>query len=398
MSSHGEQPTSRGRALLLSLVHPDFLPSVYSLSFVLRDRGHNVHVVSFSSPAQGQPDLGGGIVMHDCGPYHGSTAARARARRRFSAMAADVAAEHPPAVIIATCPFSFLEATRIRPRQTPVVYYMLETYDVGWGDLLRSPLTTLRSWRARRRLAEADLVCTPSPERSGWVAGLARMRRLPSTVLNSPSYAATSRRSPDPEVVPRLLPEQVRSKALVIHTGAVSATQGVVELVESVANWPAELGLVVTNVGNGAYGNAVRDAVARSSRQGSIVLLPMISRREMLALQVAASVGVCLLRSGDNLETVMPAPNKVGEYLHSGLTIVGLRMPYLEQLEMAGVAVLADELRPDSIAAAVTKAWTGLVRADGKARALSLSRTWYCMETQARPILRLIENGARDGR
>ena len=335
--------------------------------------------------------------MHDCGPYGGSAVARASARRRFRSTAADVASTHEPAVIIATCPFSFLESTRIRRRQTPVVYYMLETYDVGWRDLLRSPLTAVRSWRARRRITEADLVCTPSPERSGWIAGLTRMRRLPSTVLNSPSYAATSRRSRDLEVASRLLPEDMRSKALVIHTGAVSATQGVVELVESVANWPAEVGLVVTNVGNSSYGNAVRNAVARSSRQGSIVLLPMVSRREMLALQAAASVGVCLLRSGDNLETVMPAPNKVGEYLHSGLTIVGLRMPYLEQLEIAGVAVLADELRPDSIASAVTKAWTELAGTEGRARALSIASTWYCMETQARPILRLIENGAREG-
>ena len=374
-------------ALVLSLVHPDFLPSVYSLSFVLRDAGYDVDVVTFSSPVQGSHDLGPGITLNDSGPYAGSTRTRARARAAFAATVGRLTSARRPAMIIATCPFSYLEALRVRRAPTRVVYYMLETYDVTPPDFLRSPLTALRSKRALRRIAEADLVCTPSWERSGWLAGLARLRTLPATVLNSPSYEATRRRTPDRELMARLLPVSLQSRPLVIHTGGLSATQCVLELIDSVPQWPEPLGLVITNVGDTVYGERVRRAAARSDR---IALLPTVTRRELHAIQGAGAVGLCLLRSGDNLETVMPAPNKVGEYLHNGLTIVGLRMAYLAQMEIAGIAVLADDLRPEALAAAVTIAWQQHVQSDGRARALAAASTWYCMETQARPILRLI--------
>lgn len=37
--------------VVLTLVHPDLLPSVYSVAQVLRDRGAPAHIFSFSSPA-----------------------------------------------------------------------------------------------------------------------------------------------------------------------------------------------------------------------------------------------------------------------------------------------------------------------------------------------------------
>jgi hypothetical protein len=82
VSDAAASPRSVGRALVLSLVHPDFLPSVYSLSFVLRNAGYGVDVVSFSSPVSVTHELGNGIALVDAGPHAGSSQARASARRR----------------------------------------------------------------------------------------------------------------------------------------------------------------------------------------------------------------------------------------------------------------------------------------------------------------------------
>jgi hypothetical protein len=92
-----------GPILLLSLVHPDFLAPVYSLSQVLCESGFRPTILSFSSLASGRYHPGAGITMVDCGPHAGSAGERRRARRTFREMAERTFSELAPAAVIATC-------------------------------------------------------------------------------------------------------------------------------------------------------------------------------------------------------------------------------------------------------------------------------------------------------
>lgn len=330
--------------------------------------------------------------MIDCGPHAGSGRARRRARKRFRETAERIYAELQPRAIVATCPFSYLEALRLARGRTPVIYFVEEIYEVNARAFFRSPLTGIRNWRAERRLGEASLVAAPSDERAAFIGASARLPRVPHTVLNCP-YIGLDAGEIDEQAIEALLPRHFQDGVLVVNTGRVSETQGIIELVESVADWPREARLVITSVGDSAYAKLVREQVDRSPRRNDICLLPMLPRAAMLALQKRADVGICLLRRTSDPTTHMPAPNKVGEYLQWGMVIVASRLPFLSELEKRDVGELTNEIDPGQIAHAVRRAVERARRRETRAHVRSVALGWLNMEVQAAPILALVENG-----
>lgn len=379
------------RVLVLSLVHPDFLAPLYSVSRVMRDEGYVVDIFSFSSKAGGTVSLPPEISLHDCGVHAGSAAQRLAARRRFRQAVARSVAEHVPAAIIASCPFSLLEARRVA-HGVPVVYFAFELYDPSLGGILRSPASRLRNWRALRTVRAATIVCTPSAERSAWLERRANLRRRPMTVLNAPYRAQNESTEEARRTAGNLMPAAWHRRPMVIHTGNVSSTQAVAELVDSLVYWPSTACLVLTNVGDSPYAAEIRRRVARSPRVSDVALLPLLPRGQMLELQRLATVGACFVRPGDNLESSMPAPNKVGEYLHAGLVIAGLDTPYMQMVAQRGAAVLASSLEArsvgDTIAAAIEQASMPSTRN----HILETARSWYSMEVQWYPVLQHLES------
>jgi hypothetical protein len=185
-SSNAKGGTS-GPVLILSLVHPDLLPSLYSVADVLRQHGSEVHVITFSSPTEAAPQVWDGVQIHECGRINGDFRNRRAARRVFRRRLEHWMRVHNPRAILVACPFAYLEALRIRARDTPIVFLFYEMYDASLGNFRESPATALRNWRTLRLLRRAELICVPSPERAGWLMARARLRRLPVAVLNSPS-------------------------------------------------------------------------------------------------------------------------------------------------------------------------------------------------------------------
>jgi hypothetical protein len=371
---------------VLSLVHPDFLAPLYSISRVLRDEGYLVDIFSFCSHAGGAVSLPPEVTLHDCGTHGGTASQRLAARRRFRQAVSLFVAKRQPAAIIASCPFSLLEARRFACG-APIVYFAFELYDPSLGTFFRSPASCMRNRRALRAARTATVVCTPSDERSNWLERRAQLPLRPMTVLNAP-YRGQNESTDDARHAARsLLPEAWMSRPIVIHTGNVTSTQAVAELVDSLEYWPRNACLVLTNVGDGPYANEVRRRANASSRSADILLLSLLPRGQMLELQRLATVGACFLRPGDNLESSMPAPNKVGEYLHAGLVICGLDTPFMQMVARKGVAVLAPSLDAKSIGCSVTAALEQASVPSMRDRVVGVARSWYSMEVQWRPVL-----------
>src|SRR5690242_6990339 len=132
------------RVLVLSLVHPDFLAPLYSVSRVLRDHGYLIDIFSFSSNAGGSISLPPQITLHDCGAHAGNVMQRLGARRHFRHSVSRFLRARSPVAIIASCPFSLLEAQRLA-RGVPLIYFAFELYDPALGSILRSPASRLRN-------------------------------------------------------------------------------------------------------------------------------------------------------------------------------------------------------------------------------------------------------------
>ena len=137
---------NKGKILLLTLVHPDFLPPVYSVAQVLRDLNYDIHILTFESFFPAELDLGSNITLETVGKHFDvSTLDRMKLRNLFFKRAKTIS-ETNLAAVITFCPFSFNCGLKLNA-ETPLIYNALEIADFVFPDFLKSPLSFYRNLR-----------------------------------------------------------------------------------------------------------------------------------------------------------------------------------------------------------------------------------------------------------
>lgn len=382
--------------LLLTLVHPDFLPPVYAVGQVLRDEGYNVHILTFDSFVPAHIDLGENVTVETLGNHHqGSLSQRLALRRKFKQRAAAIVDKDDPVAIISFCPFTLLAGLRVRGNK-PLIYHALEIADFWWSTIMRSPLTQINHWATLRRLHRADLVCTPSIQRSAWLAGRCHLNTLPTTVLNA-AYMSAAKEADAYSLFAGIVPDALRNKKIVLYNGAVNARLCVLEIVQAFCMLnDANSALVVTGIKDNEYCSEIKQAVATSACADRVLLLPYVTRAEMLALQAHAHIGVSLNReSEEDARTKMIAPNKVGEYYAKGLYLLACNNEYMQIFGMKGIASLAASVSKEDVAIAMKQALEVVGRENARERVMSFVSEYYSMQQQAKPIVQFIKKLAR---
>lgn len=388
--------TSLKNILLLTLVHPDFLPPVYAVGQVLRDEGYNVHILTFDSFVPAYIDLGENIAVETLGNHHqGSLMQRLSLRRKFKQRAAHIVNTDSPVAIISFCPFTLLAGLRVRGSK-PLVYHALEIADFWWSTIMRSPLTQINHWATLKRLHRADLVCTPSIQRSAWLAGRCHLNTLPTTVLNA-AYMSATEETASFELFSGIVPEALRHKKIVLYNGAVNFRLCVLEIAQAFCMLnDVNSALVITGIKDNEYCDEIRQTVAASACADRVLLLPYVTRAEMLALQAHAHIGVSLNReSDDDARTKMIAPNKVGEYYAKGLYLLACNNEYMQIFGMRGIASLAATVSKEDVAIAMKHALEVVGRENTRERVMAFVHEYYSMQQQAKPIVQFVKNVAK---
>lgn len=377
----------KNAVLLLTLVHPDFLPPVYAIAQVLRDEGYKVHILTFDSYVKVDTDLGSNIVIESAGRHHNiGLLQRLRIRRKYTARAKELVNEQPLA-IISFCAFTYLCALSIR-RQIPHIYHALEVADFLWSSLKRSPLSQLNNLLTIKKIHKAHLVATPSDQRSAWLAGRSGLGFMPQTILNAAYIAPNS--PPDSKALfSTLVPTAIQQKKIILYTGAINNHLCIKELVQSFCTLnDAGSALLLTGFKDNDYCNEIKAIVNSSVCADRIVIFPYVTRSEMLALQANADIGVCLAREyNDNVESRMMAPNKVGEYLAKGLYLLSIDTEYMRTFGMRGIASLAVSPTVPHIVSAMKEALLAVSDKSYSDRIYFFVANFYSMKQQARPIL-----------
>ena len=321
------------KILLLTLVHPDFLPPVYAVGQVLRDIGFDIHILTFDSFVPSEFDLGENIRLESMGKHYDShTLQRINLRNKFTQRAKQLADEGQVA-IITFCPFSFTCGLKIK-NKIPLIYIVLEIADFILPVFLNSPLSNYRNLRALNNINKADFVATPSSQRSAWLAGRCHLNIMPHTILNT-AYIPREAGESSYETFKSIVPQHFLNKKIILYTGAVNEEHCIIELVRAfglVDN--SDSALVITGIKDNEYCNRVKKIVDNSPCAERILLSPYLTRTQMLSLQANANIGVCLTKDyQDNVRTKMIRPNKVGEYLYKNLFILGTKNDYMLPLK-----------------------------------------------------------------
>ncbi|PQJ12093.1 hypothetical protein CJD36_009910 [Flavipsychrobacter stenotrophus] len=379
---------NKERLLLLTLVHPDFLPPVYATAQSLRDLNYDITIVTFDSFVPAPVELGENISVETLGKHHNVPLKQRMAlRSKFKKHAQQKLAEGGFKAIIAFCPFSFNTGVQIKGG-IPLMYYAMETANFTIADLKRSPLTAISAYKTLHSLTEASFVATPSFQRSAWLAGRCGLNFMPETILNTAYITNHVKKADDREVLKAILPDWVFDKKMVLYTGAVNDRLCVKELVEAYdqLNDTTSI-LIVTGFKDNAYCKSIKDYVAGSKNKESIFLLPYVTREEMLALQGVADIGACLMKEIPGMiASQMLAPNKTGEYLSKGLYVLGVKNFYMNMFEAAGVGSLAATASVPDISAALREAMKAIGRAGYKDRISNYVQEYFCMQKQAAPM------------
>jgi glycosyltransferase involved in cell wall biosynthesis len=378
------------KILLLTLVHPDFLPPVYSVGQVLRDLGFNIHILTFDSFVPAELDLGQNIVVESVGKHHESTTlGRIKLRNKFIGRARQLVNEGQVA-IISFCPFSFNCGLTVK-NKTPLAYIVLEIADFILPVLFNSPLSNLRNLRALKNIRMADFVATPSIQRSAWLAGRCHLHTMPYTILNT-AYLPKKPDEDTFDTFKSVVPAAFLDKKIILYTGAVNEEHCILELVRAfgIVDDPTSA-LVITGIKDNEYCNRIRKVAEHSNCEERILFLPYVTRVQMLALQSNANIGVCLTKEyQDNVRTKMIAPNKVGEYLYKNLFILGIKNEYMLPLEMKGIASLAETTTPVEVSKAIRKGLAAVAESDLRTRIRGFVKEQFSMQQQLKPLIYFI--------
>jgi len=376
--------------LLLTLVHPDFLPPVYAVAQVLRDQGYNIRILTFDSFVPAELNLGGNIELESVGKHYDvNTIERIRLRNKFMKRARQLSYENPTA-IISFCPFSFNCGIKIK-NKVPLIYIALEVSDFVFHDFLRSPLSFYRNLRTFQNIDKANLIATPSIQRSAWLAGRCQLSIMPYTILNT-SYLSDQDTENSFETFKELVPQDFLNKKILLYTGAVNSQQCTLELVQGfdLANDP-ESALIITGIKDNDYCNEIREIAEKSNARERILLFPYLPRRQMLSLQSNADIGVYLSKEYFNkIQSKMIAPNKVGEYMGKGLYLLGINNEYLRPFEMKGIASLATSPKPHDISIAIKNALHAVNKKDYKIKIKEFVLDYFCMQKQLVPVIQFL--------
>ena len=376
------------KILLLTLVHPDFLPPVYAVAQVLRDLGLDIHILTFDSFVPSYFDIGSNIELETLGNHYDATILqRLTLRNKFTKRAKQLVSENPIA-IITFCPFSFQCGLKIK-KNTPIIYIALEIADFILPLFLKSPLSNFRNLQAIKNIHKADLVATPSIQRSAWLAGRCHLNFMPYTILNT---AYLKKEENTYEIFKELVPSNFLDKKIILYTGAVNSDLCTMELVHAfdIADDQTSA-LIITGIKNDEYCDDIKKFIDNCRSQKRIKIFPYLTRAQMLSLQSNAHIGVCLVKEFQNdVKSKMMAPNKVGEYMSKNLYILGITTEYLRPFQMRGFASLADSSTPIDISKAIKEALMAVNEKDYKIKIETFVKDHFSMQQQLSPVIKYL--------
>lgn len=161
------------------------------------------------------------------------------------------------------------------------------------------------------------------------------------------------------------LPSPVKSRAeldlpqdafILINQGSgINVDRGMEEMLEALTLLPDNVILLI--VGNGDVLDSLKDRASQLKLQNRVKFVPRRPYLQMLQYTVNADCGLSLDKS-DNLNYRFSLPNKVFDYIKSGIPMVTSSVVEVKSIvERYNVGEITEDHKPDSIAAAVMKVY-----------------------------------------
>lgn len=330
------------KLLLISWVNPNFLPPVREMAKVFKASAYQIDLITTNINFPLDSGLYSSVKYVD---FHKNQSAVKRQLQKIAFIRKVKKFKSNYRKILVFDNYSLLAAICTYNKKS-IFYNILELFDYSRKLFFRSPFDTTVALLSKFILTRGLDYSLPSPQRIQWIE-----RRFPDLSNHSQLlYNA-------PFVSDNCLNRSSFSKdrnslPVIIHTGGVTPTRCVQELISGFEAMKQGARLVITNLNDSHYSNEIKNQVALSCKKELIETFEFLSGERLVALRNEAAIGVCFTK-GDTYDTKNIAPNKIGEYLSYGLYSLVNRNSYYDVFENSPIIKSVDSLSPKEIAAAL---------------------------------------------
>jgi glycosyltransferase involved in cell wall biosynthesis len=215
--------------------------------------------------------------------------------------------------------------------------------DAGSAARLPSPARRLLSRMERGASRRADAVITVNASIAEELGRRYGVR--PIVVMNCPRLGPARKRG-------RLRDHlNLGSRPVVLYHGALNPGRGVEQLVDSLPLQPAETAVVL--LGYGDLAAPYSALAAQESHRGRLFVVPAVPIADLPSWICDADVGVIAFQPVDR-NNVLGTPNKLFEYLETGVPMVVSDFPEMRRLVTeTGAGIARDTSTAASLAAAI---------------------------------------------
>ncbi|MCX8020412.1 MAG: glycosyltransferase [Chitinophagaceae bacterium] len=152
-------------------------------------------------------------------------------------------------------------------------------------------------------------------------------------------------------------PEKYEKEKFILYQGAVNEARGFEWIIPAMREIPYPLVIC----GDGNYMSALKKLIFRHNVQDKVILKGMLLPQELKKMTRKAYIGITPAEP-TGLNQWLALPNKFFDYIHAGTPQIAMNFPEYRKInEKYGVAVLIDNLLPETLLSAVNKLFDDVV-------------------------------------
>lgn len=208
--------------------------------------------------------------------------------------------------------------------------------NLAWRLLVRRHVQEIE----QRGLAEVDGVITVSDGLADRLAALYGLPRRPTVVRNIP------------DAVP--MPFRATGASIsALYQGLIAPDRGLEATISSVRDWRRDRSLLIRGFGRPEYIARLQSLAATHRMSGRITFEPAVSPDAIVAAAHSSDIGIFAL-PGRSAQTLSALPNKLFEYMASGLALAVSDLPEMRRVVTEHrCGTLIGAATPEAIAAAI---------------------------------------------
>lgn len=171
-------------------------------------------------------------------------------------------------------------------------------------------------------------------------------------------------------------------EVIIIYQGIVTKERCIMEICKAMTLLECNNKLIIIGAKKqeSSYVNRVMEYIEEAGMSERIRVVPWMDYKTMISLTKSADIGILLYRNV-NLNHYYCAPNKLYEYMSSGVPCIAPKYPEMEEIiEGNNIGVVVDPENPDEIAKAIKKISDGNTLKEMSNNAIKLFRTKYAFD------------------